>query len=118
MRIDEYQGEQQHLVPGSTLEEEMAHWHIEEAPWKVEQILHMLARHHLTPQQICEIGSGSGDMLKQLQSQMDPQCTFQGYELSPHAIDYSRQHENERLHFKLADIRAEPSAHFDLLLLM
>lgn len=89
MQTDEYQDVHLSLLPGSTLEEEMAHWHIEEAPWKVEQISRMLARHHLTPRQICEVGSGSGDMLRQLQARMDPECVFQGYELSSHAIDYS-----------------------------
>jgi hypothetical protein len=102
----------------STLEEEMAHWHIEEAAWKVTQILRMLARHHLDPRTICEVGSGSGDMLAQLQPKLEAGCTFQGYELSSHAINYSQKKENERLHFKLMDIREETAAAFDLMLVM
>jgi hypothetical protein len=100
------------------LEEEMEHWHIWEAPWKVERILRMLARHQLQPQTICEIGSGSGDILEQLQARLSPDCNFQGYEISPIAIQYSQQKQNGRLHFKLCDIRDEAEASYDVMLIM
>lgn len=46
-------------------------WHVEESPWKAQQILRMLTLHHLTPRSICEVGCGAGEVLKQLQEQMD-----------------------------------------------
>src|SRR5262249_2636793 len=96
---------------------EMAHWHIWEAAWKVDRIMQMLTRTDLVPQTICEVGSGSGDILKLLQGRLSPQCFFQGYDISPHAISYSRQKENDRLHFRQTDVRDEP-VYYDLMLVM
>jgi ubiquinone/menaquinone biosynthesis C-methylase UbiE len=46
------------------------------------------------------------------------QCSCWGYDISPQAFERSERLASERLHFKVADIRQEPDAHFDLLLLM
>ncbi len=43
---------------------------------------------------------------------------FWGYDISPQAIEFSQPRENERLHFKLADLGEEHSANFDLLLVL
>lgn len=102
----------------AALQEEMEHWHIEEAAWKVQQILRMLQRQQLQPATICEVGSGSGDILQLLQPQLSHDCTLCGYDISPIAIQYARSKENDALSFKLKDIRNEPHTHFDLMLVM
>jgi ubiquinone/menaquinone biosynthesis C-methylase UbiE len=43
-------------------------WHVENSAWKAEQILTMLSKHNLTPQTICEVGCGAGEILAQLQA--------------------------------------------------
>jgi len=43
---------------------------------------------------------------------------FWGYEISPQAFELTRSRANERLQFKLADIRQEEGAYFDLMLIM
>lgn len=93
-------------------------WHVEESPWKANQIMQMLARNSLAPQTICEVGCGAGEVLKQLQGKMDVSCTFWGYDISPQAIELTKSRANERLHFKLADLRQEQEAFFDLMLIM
>lgn len=93
-------------------------WHVEESPWKAQQTMRMLARNHLAPETICEIGCGAGEVLKQLQQKMDDTCTFWGYEISPQAFEMSKSRANERLHFKLADLRKEEDAFFDLMLVL
>lgn len=93
-------------------------WHVEESPWKAQQILRMLKRQHLDPRMICEVGCGAGEILRQLQMQLDPECSFWGYDISPQAIEMAKTRENERLHFKVADILHETDAYFDLLMLM
>lgn len=102
---------------GSYLEKNPS-WHVEESPWKAEQVLRMLARHQLQPRTICEVGCGVGEVLKQLQGQMDELCQFWGYDISPQAIELAHSRANDRLHFKLADVREEPGAAFDLVLVM
>src|SRR5256885_2163026 len=69
-------------------------WHVEESPWKAKQILHMMARQMLTPTKICEIGCGVGEVLKQLQDQMDTSCQFWGYDISPQAIQLATPRAN------------------------
>jgi Methyltransferase domain len=93
-------------------------WHVEESPWKARQILRMMARNTLAPSTICEVGCGAGEILRQLQGKMDSACSFWGYEISPQAIELTATRANERLHFKLADIRQEQNAFFDLILIM
>ena len=93
-------------------------WHVEESPWKAQQIIRMVKQSGITPQTICEVGCGAGEVLKQLQQKMDPICSYWGYEISPQALELCKTRANERLHFKLADIRQEEDAFFDLMLIM
>ncbi len=93
-------------------------WHAEDLPWKATQLLHMLTRHHLTPQTICEVGCGVGGILAYLQKQMDPSCTFDGYEVSPDAIQICKGKENDRLHYQQGDFSKEGNAHYDLMLMV
>lgn len=93
-------------------------WHIEESPWKAQQILRMLTAHHLTPRSICEVGCGAGEVLKQLQGQMDERCLFWGYDISPQALKLAQSRANTRLQFKLADIGEEKDTFFDLIAVM
>ena len=94
------------------------HWHVEESPWKAQQIMRMLMQHHITPSTVCEIGCGAGEILRQLQDKLDEKCMFWGYDISPQAIDMAQGRANELLQFKLADIQQEQGKHFDLILVM
>jgi cyclopropane fatty-acyl-phospholipid synthase-like methyltransferase len=98
--------------------EKNPNWHIEESSWKVSHIMPMLERHHLVPKTVCEVGCGSGEVLRLLQNRMGDACTFWGYDISPQALEMCRERANERLQFKLADIRQEQDAFFDLLLVL
>ncbi len=93
-------------------------WHTEDSAWKAKGVLQMLERNHLSPLTIAEVGCGAGEVLRQLQLRMAPQSLFLGYDIAPQAIELSRTRENDRLHFRLADIVKEPDAHFDLLLIL
>ncbi len=93
-------------------------WHADESPWKVQEILRMFKRNHLNPRTICEVGCGAGENLHLLQKNLDPHCTFQGYEVSPQAFEMCKSKQNERLHFHLADFTQERDAFYDLILVM
>src|SRR6266496_3115452 len=93
-------------------------WHTDDSPWKARLILRMLARNGLSPRTIGEVGCGTGEVLRRLQTQLDPQCIFTGYDIAPKAIELSCSRQNDRLHCHLRDIRDEPCAHFDLLLVL
>jgi len=92
-------------------------WHVEKSPWKAQQIMKMLARGGIAPETICEVGCGAGEILAQLQKEMPEDCSFLGYEISPQAFELAKSRENEKLRFKLADIR-QVEGYFDLLLVI
>jgi len=93
-------------------------WHVEESPWKAAQIMRMLQQNNVFPESICEIGCGVGEILRQLQSQLNEKCKFWGYDISPQAIAIAKTRTNENLHFKVADIVEEPPVRHDLILVM
>lgn len=104
-------------IDGEYLEKNPS-WFVEESPFKVRYISRMIEKNDLYPKSICEVGCGAGEVLRLLQQEMDQNCRFCGYEISPQAFEMSQRRANERLQFKLADITQEQSAHFDLMLVL
>lgn len=93
-------------------------WHVEDSAWKAKQIVRMMKRNNIVPKTICEVGCGAGEILRQLQHNMNKECMFWGYEISPQAFELCQKRANERLHFELGDILQEKDAFFDLILLI
>ncbi len=93
-------------------------WHVEESPWKANQVIRMILQDHIEPKTICEVGCGAGEILKQLQKYMSDDCLFWGYDISPQAFELSKGKVNDRLKFKLADFRQEKDTFFDIILVM
>jgi len=93
-------------------------WHVEDSTLKAQQILAMIRRHGLTPQTICEVGSGAGEILVQLQNHLPESCRFSGYDISPHAHAIALPRSNDCLEFHLGDLTNDPESHFDLILLI
>jgi SAM-dependent methyltransferase len=93
-------------------------WHVEDSPWRAEQILRMMRRNRMKPRTICEVGCGAGEILRQLQDRMNDECIFFGYDISSQAMRLAQGRANKRLTFKLADVREERDVYFDLLLII
>ncbi len=93
-------------------------WHVEYSPWKANNIFRFLQQKQINPQTIAEVGCGAGEVLRQLQLKMDPQCRFWGYDVAPPAIEMAKTRENDRLRFELADFPAIEAARTDLLLVL
>lgn len=93
-------------------------WHVEESEWKAKHILRLMKLHHITPETVCEVGCGAGEVLRQLQMRMDDACLFWGYDISPEALELATSRANDRLHFVLADIQQESTPYFDLILVL
>src|SRR5271168_991083 len=93
-------------------------WHVEDSPWKAENIWRMIARHNLPLSAVAEVGCGAGEILTQLQRRAPADSEFWGYDISPQSHEMAIERANERLHFRLADLTSEPDVHFDLLLVI
>jgi SAM-dependent methyltransferase len=93
-------------------------WHLEDSPFKANQIAGMLARHpEVQPDSICEIGCGAGGILSELTKLLPGHITFTGYEISPQAHAMSTRFSNARCHYILGDAFADDSI-YDLVLVM
>lgn len=103
---------------GSYLEATEGTWHLEDAAAKANWICEMLSRQpQFQPKSICEIGSGAGGILAELQKSQSAETRFVGYEISPQAHEMSRQFENQQCEFVLGDAFAD-GRFFDLVLIM
>lgn len=93
-------------------------YHIENSPWKANQILKMLRKHQIAPNTVCEVGCGAGEILNQLQNALPPSTKLSGYEISAKAIEFAKVRENENLTFYLEDVLKKETDLFDLMLCM
>jgi hypothetical protein len=96
--------------------EDNSTFHVEDSPWKSQQIARMLDRHQLSPKSVCEIGCGSGEILRQLQLRYPNIPLYHGYEISPQGYELALQRQNEGLHFFNANLFDEQEAHYKLAL--
>jgi hypothetical protein len=92
-------------------------WHVEDSSWKACKILDLIRRNNLFPKTICEVGCGAGEILCQLQANMDFECEFHGYEISPQAYELSKRRANPKLQFHLGDFLKEHH-NYDIILLI
>jgi trans-aconitate methyltransferase len=89
---------------------------IEDSPWKARQVLKAIERNRLSPNTICEVGCGAGEILRQLQNALPPHVVFEGYDISPDSHRAAQTRENDRLKFFCADFAATSGPAHDLLL--
>ncbi len=93
-------------------------WHVEESAWKARQVLCMLRHNGVAPKTVCDVGCGAGEVLKQLRENLDTECDFWGYDISPQAIALAKTRASDRIHFELADFGRETDKFFDLILVL
>lgn len=93
-------------------------WHIEDSPWKARHIIEILRRNKIRPRTVVEIGSGAGEILRQLQLSLDAEAQLVGYEVSPQAIALSQARANQALRFVQGDFLSASTEYFDLVLMI
>lgn len=103
---------------GSYLAKTGGTWHLEDSPFKANQVLRMLRRHpEIEVRTIIEIGCGAGGILFELQKLLGRDVVLTGYEMSPQAHSLSEKFGNERCKYLLGDAFADPSI-YDFVLVM
>jgi SAM-dependent methyltransferase len=95
-------------------------WHAEDSRWKAAQIKAIINKNALRPESIAEIGCGSGSILDELSRLTDlKSARFEGYDISPQAIEIAKGLGNERIRFVQEDLLSEGAGkYFDLLLVI
>jgi cyclopropane fatty-acyl-phospholipid synthase-like methyltransferase len=84
-------------------------WHSEDAPWKALQISKIIERNNLQARCIVEIGCGSGKILEELaEKPYFKNVEFEGYDISPQAIEICRKSLGKRCSFFCEDLLTSP----------
>ena len=91
-------------------------WHSRESKWKADNILKILKKNRIDFNSVSELGCGAGLILHNLYRQLPSQVTFNGYDISPQAIELCSTLENDRLRFRQADILSSNIDRTDLFL--
>jgi SAM-dependent methyltransferase len=91
-------------------------WYAEDSPWKAQKISEIIGRNDLRPSTICEVGCGAGEVLNQLSLLLGGDIQYYGYEISEQAYSLCVQRGREGLHFHHADLLAEETAFFEIVL--
>lgn len=93
-------------------------WDAEYAPWKTGMIYEIYKKNGLKPNEVVELGCGSGAILEDL-ARRDPAIQFlKGFDISPQALEIAKQKETDRISFYNDDITSEEYFHTDLLLVI
>ncbi|MEI6184208.1 MAG: class I SAM-dependent methyltransferase [Bacteroidota bacterium] len=94
-------------------------WHQEDSPFKVGKILQLLSRNNIPLKTICEIGCGSGEVVVQLASKLNPSIQYTGVDISEAAIAIAKKKETNNIHFQQTDItQSNNNIPYDLLLVI
>jgi len=93
-------------------------WHAEDSRWKAAQIKAIIDKNAVQLESIAEIGCGSGSILDELSKLADLRnVRFEGYDISPQAIEIAGRLGNERIQFAQRDLLADGAGkYFDALL--
>ena len=95
-------------------------WGAEDSAWKAHHISQLIDRNQIGFHSVIEVGCGAGAILNALAHRYDDdKCSFDGYDISPHAIAMAKQHDNPRVRYFLEDLEPEGfDRHYDLLLMI
>jgi len=104
---------------GSYLENTSS-WHVEDSPWKAEQILKIIEKNNLKFANVAEVGCGAGEILLELSQLMNKaEVSYTGCDISPQAIEIAKKNETEKIKYKCEDILDENNDMvYDLLLML
>ncbi len=91
-------------------------WHTGDSAWKANKILNILQKNKLNPKSICEVGCGAGEILNQLHRQMPSEVTFDGYDISPQAIELCESRRKERLSYHNGNFLEMDTPSYDLVM--
>lgn len=91
-------------------------WHIEDSPWKAEQINKIIQLNQISFKSAVEVGCGAGGVINEL-SKKFPDVQFSGFEISPQAAQFWAQHQRDNVKIELKDFLTTSDT-YDLLLLI
>lgn len=94
-------------------------WDREDATWKANLVAEILKDHHIQPSSICEVGCGSGDILRSIRASF-PLTRLFGYDISPQLTQFwGDDHDGGRdVTFNLGNFHQLNEMKYDVLLML
>ena len=78
-------------------------WHEQDSVHKARWIVSLLRRRKIVPGTVAEVGCGAAGILRNL-AEVFPEASFDGWDVSPQAVELARSHPHPRLEIHLGDI--------------
>lgn len=78
-------------------------WHVEDSAWKAEQVIKLIQKNDIEGRSYCEVGCGAGEILVQLDQNLDPQAQYTGYDISPQLDDFWSDRRSDNIRFVQED---------------
>lgn len=92
-------------------------WGVGDSAWKAKVISGLLQSNHLEPSSLIEVGCGAGAILKCLSGTFT-NAVFEGYDISPHAIEKANAIASDRIKFYNADFSKRVGEPADVVLVI
>ncbi len=96
-------------------------WDREDAAWKANQVFCIFKDQKIEPVSICEVGCGSGDILRSLRTML-PKTRMVGYDISPQVSEFWKEAKADPVgggvEFHLGDFHAFNAEIFHILLML
>ncbi len=104
---------------GSYLENNPS-WHKEDSAWKASNIYRIIKANSISFNTITEVGCGSGNVLIELDQLVDnSKIRYDGYDISPQAIEIAKKENNKNVTFHHLDLFSENNENkIDILLVI
>ena len=90
-------------------------YHVEDSAWKADQILGLVDKGELSPESICEVGCGAGEILRDLGERLPGVRILEGFEPNRRGFELCQSKASQRLRFHQREI-GENDGVYDLLL--
>ena len=106
-------------LDGSYLEANPS-WDRDDAAWKADLVIKMLSKWSINPLNICEVGCGSGDILRSLSTAF-PASRLVGYDVSPQVSKFWKndiEYSDKKIELVLGNFHEINADVFDLLLML
>jgi len=95
-------------------------WDRKDAAWKAKQVFQILEDHKIEPSLVCEVGCGSGDILRSLEGVL-PKARLVGYDISPQLEKFWQNNNKDincRIEYNLGDFHRLNNRRYDVLLML
>lgn len=92
-------------------------WHESDAGWKADLALETMRRNRLRPASICDVGCGTGGVLRAMSEAPEFPPRAVGFDVSQHIVDMARARNDSGIEFSVWSDR-DGSAVFDLALVL